>query len=79
VGKTKEYFQDLRAVCIMPKELYKELKDFSGLYKISEYDNNMRQHYKANDEWQEFDAAEKLARHNKKEIEDKIDYIYTSK
>ena len=79
MGKSKEYFQDLRAVCIMPNELYNELKDFKGLYRISVYDNNMRQHYKDNEEWQELDAAEKLARHTKKQIEANIDYINTTK
>ena len=74
MGATKKYIEDMRAVCIMPSDLYEELKDFNGLYKISEYDHNMKQFYKANEEWQEAQEAEELARTNKKEIESDIEF-----
>ena len=74
MGKTKEYFQDLRAVCVMPSELYEELKHFKAIFKVSEYDNNIREYCKSNDEWQEFYEAEKLARNNKKKVEDDTEF-----
>jgi len=79
VKRSKDYIEDLRAVCIMPTDLYDELKDFKGLYKISVYDNNMRKFYKANEEWQEADELEKLARDKRKQIEANIDYMQLDK
>ena len=74
MGASKKYYEDLMAVCIMPKDTYEELKDFNGLYKISEYDNNMRKYYKANEEWQEEHEAYNLAMDNKKRVEAQIDF-----
>jgi len=79
MGKNKEYYQDLMAVCIMPEDTYNELKDFKGLYKISAYDNNMRKYYKDNEEWQEAHEKYNLAMDNKKRIEAQIDFNMLSK
>ena len=72
MGATKKYIEDMRSVCIMPSDLYEELKDFDGLYRISEYDKNMKQFYEADEHWQQFKELEELARTNKKKVEDKI-------
>ena len=72
MGASKKYYEDLMAVCIMPKDTYEELKDFNGLYRISEYDANMKPYYKANEEWQEAHEAYEIAIDKKKKIEDKI-------
>ena len=74
MGRTKQYYEDLMAVCIMPNELYNELKNFEGLYKISAYDANMRKYYKADEEWQEAQEAYNIAMDKKKSIEAKIHF-----
>lgn len=80
MGKTKEkYVQDLRVVSVMPYDTFEELRHFDGVYKIAVYDNNMRVHYRQNEEWQEAFERYEQARDIKKLIEDRIDYTQLDK
>mgnify|MGYP001569142073 FL=1 len=74
MGKSKEYFEELRYTVTMTRETYKTIEGFDDVNLIGTYDAAMYRHYKNDAEWQEAEYFYKLAREKKKDLEFKIKY-----
>ena len=79
MSKIKEYYEKMFVTCTMPQETYDEIKELTGVKKISVYDANMYQHYKDNIEWQYYHDRYTDAKKEKQECEDSIHFNLLNK
>jgi hypothetical protein len=77
MGKSRELYEDIYCICIMPEGTHQEICGMYDIKLISVYDKNMYQHYKEDARWQEADLEYKLAKEKKQQIE--LEIIYQKK